>query len=267
MEKNSIKDDFKIVKERFFGKKSETNKFEKCIIMAILILMAVLSIIDIYQFVNTDSCWDKFISAILGYVILFEVFASIYYLVYKFKIRDVYRNISSILFMPILGVFVFLKRRNFIFIADFYIEICAFFIGSLIIATEIGVRSVRWLIEFLGTKGSLEFEYLCVFVIIFLTWYMYKGVLHIYIFKIRKKAYKHNQNNKNMYFDQMCHQLKYILYLCSIVIMLCDYIKGYDNSHVLHILDVCFVVIFALDTVFQNWDYKMKLNTIEDKKS
>lgn len=49
-------------------------------------------------------------------------FSVLYYLAYKFKIGDTYRKILCVLFMLILGAFV-LKRRNFIFIADFYIEI------------------------------------------------------------------------------------------------------------------------------------------------
>lgn len=34
----------------------------------------------------------------------------------------------------------------------------------------------------------------------------------------------------------------------------------------LHILDVCLVGIFALDTAFQNWDCKMKINIIGNRK-
>lgn len=268
--------DLEKIQDVFFGeKKSEHSNIENVIIIGLDFISVILIAIFIDRFIHDNKCIDKIIDVVAIYLCMFVLAGMI-----NCHIEMINRHIgisnTSVLkvkkyiikfFYPILAFFVFLKKCDFIFIKEFFIEIGIIFILCIIGSYEIAINGIFAIKKFMGGQGSIYYVYLFVFGFILIFWSILKKILHFYIFKIRKRTYGGENGLKEMYFKHMCYQLKEIFYFFSIILMLNDYIETdlqnlSDNNSgisVLHVFNVCLIILFALDTLRINWKAKMEM--------
>lgn len=257
--------EFEMMKTVFGGdKNSEHSTIEKRIFIAMVFASVFLIVLFIDRIICKDDTWTDIIIDVIGiYLLLFVIFVAVNCLIGKsWKLKKYIIKV----FEPVLHFFAFMKKCDFIFIKEFFIEIGITFIFCVIISYVIAINGAYTIMNFMGGQGSIYYIYLFGFGFILICWSLLKKFLHYYIFEVRKKTYGGDEVLKEMYFKQMCHQLKEIFYFFSIILMLNDYIKtdiqsySSNNITIWHVLNVCLIILFAFDTLRANWKVKMELD-------
>lgn len=245
-----------IVDEFFIREPKKTIK--DYIIMGVLAVVSLIMIaIIVCTIVADNSIQNRIIGIVLIYCLIFVLIVIIeWFLDSKKKVWEIIKNISKCIFSPILLLFLFLRKCNFIFVKEYFIQICIIFIIASIVAFEISFQGVYSIKKIVGSGGSINYVYLFIFALLILVWFLFKGLFYIFVVYLKKSNDGAEQQRR--YYYQACHQIKEIIYLLSILLMLNDYINEYDNSNLWHIVNVCLIVIFAIDTMRLNWNVAIK---------
>lgn len=247
-----------IVDEFFIREPKKTKK--DCIIMIALGVVSLFMIaIIIHTIVADKSIQNIIIGSVLIYCLIFVLIVILeWFWNSKKKSWEKIKTISKYIFSPILLLFLFLRKCNFIFVKEYFIHICIIFIFASIVAYEISFHGVYSIKKIVGSGGSINYVYLFIFAMLIFAWLLFKVVFYTFVVYLKKSNDDAEQKMREYYYYQACHQIKEIIYLLSIILMLNDYINEFNNSNLWHIVNVCLIVIFAIDTMRLNWNVAIK---------